>query len=80
MSEKDGGAAFPFNYVHPDTRGVRGETGMSLRDYFAGEALKSLPMSTAQYDDMADGVQGAGRRSIVAYVIADAMLKERAKP
>lgn len=72
-----GGPAFPTCYQGP-TYPIPFD-GMSLRDYFAGEALKSLPVTTAAYDDMANGIQGSVRRAAVAYLIADAMLKERAK-
>lgn len=67
----DGGAAFPD--VH------EGQTGMSLRDYFAGQALVGLyasvrgPVQTRPEDLAID----AG----VAYSIADALLAAReAKP
>jgi ribonuclease I len=60
---QDGGAAFPFSaeYGHPAACG-----GMSLRDYFAGQALAKREIQ------LPASVQ-AGE----AYAIADAMLKAR---
>lgn len=57
----DGGPAFPFT---PDTL----QTGMSLRDYFAGMAM-DRPVTGSTPEDIA----------AEAYAIADAMLRERAK-
>lgn len=84
MSEKDGGPAFPVmtertalsnndNYVT-----VREpEGGMSLRDYFAGEALKGYLSSPGSVGiDARDNPDHAAEWS---YDQADAMLKERAK-
>lgn len=61
MSEKDGNAAFP----------TATQNGMSLRDYFAAQAL-ALVLSQ-------DGSRIADVLAEKAYEIADAMLKERAK-
>ena len=59
-----GGAAFPFaaEYGHPAACG-----GMSLRDWFAGQAL-----ATMDYDSDADA-----KLAWRAYSLADAMLAER---
>jgi hypothetical protein len=78
MSEKvyDGGQAFPGQ--EPDLRlfedGEYGEShsrGMSLRDWFAGQALSYLTSEAdnrgCQYDTIA----------LRAYALADAMLAER---
>lgn len=64
MSEKpdDGGPAFPLADGTRDDEG-----GMSLRDYFAGQAL----IAYASSDE-----ENAARN---AYRCADAMLRERAK-
>lgn len=84
MSVKDGGPAYPARRLDEDplqegAMAITAWSGMSLRDFFAAQALASLPMDIKQYDDMADGIQGAARRSRAAYIIADAMLAERAK-
>lgn len=64
----DGGQAFPGNEYDASA-------GMSLRDWFAGQALTDLAHKVAQGHDRwrADDVANA------AYWIADAMLKERAR-
>lgn len=71
-SIKDGGPAFPDpTGMYPNTK-----HGMSLRDYFAGRALGGL------LADERVTVHDAKRRETLAancYLIADAMLLERAK-
>ena len=62
----DGGAAFPI--VSDDLCA----TGMSLRDYFAAAALQGLMASTSEGYSYRD-------RATDAYILADAMLAERAK-
>ena len=72
---KDGGPAIPrapFEYT--DHRGmnweVREQRGMTLRDYFAGQALAGL-LANARYDlPMASDVSSA-------FEYADAMLSQR---
>jgi hypothetical protein len=69
MSKKnDGGAAFPL----PHTSNTLRHDGMSLRDYFAGQALTGMLTLTSavQHPDMA---------AVWAYEQADAMLAERDK-
>lgn len=87
---KDGGSAFPrptyveLNQGSDNAGRVSGDDGMSLRDWFAGQALAGSLAS--------DGVQSvigeaAKRRDTAvdatwaanAYQLADAMLAERAK-
>jgi hypothetical protein len=63
---KDGGPAFPREYMHT------GHSGMSLRDWFAGQALANSRTffgenSSATPEDVA----------LQAYAVADAMLAER---
>lgn len=64
MSEEHGGPAFPCK--------TPGEyyTGMSLRDWFAGQALTGMELGKG--DSFTE-------RAALAYEYADAMLKERAK-
>ena len=79
MSERTGGPAFP------SVSGIRigdrekwdpGAPGMTLRDYFAGQALAGIcaaqahPMSTGYEPDSEEAAQAA-------YRVADAMLAER---
>lgn len=82
----DGGPAFP----HPDERGLMGEglregsDGMSLRDWFAGQALVGLIAKSPFFDregengkPITDMVQFKADMSDSAYWYADAMLKAR---
>lgn len=76
---KDGGPAFP-NYIgHPgclENEGCRVAYGLSLRDYFAAQAISGclLAVLTRQHDQSAEGLAKA------AYKIADAMLLARPTP
>ena len=60
--------AFPI--VHPDGSGVQ-YFGMSLRDYFAAKAMQGR-LAAPGYVDVDQDAE-------MAYKMADAMLKERAK-
>lgn len=65
MNDKDtGGPAFPVPGLHRDSY----NNGMTLRDYFAAEAMKHFRWNvhTGLYEDAS-----------LAYEIADAMLKAR---
>lgn len=69
---KDGGAAFPHMMAegHRDYAG-----GMTLRDYFAGQALASIP--NRSWDDVGDGYVLVKAWAKCAYAVADAMLAAR---
>ena len=66
-------AAFPLAYNNVD------QHGMSLRDYFAGQALAGVLAGgfgdTIPHDDVSAGSDAA----FFAYRYADAILKERQK-
>lgn len=64
---KDGGPAFP---IWTEDMPVEGSAGMSLRDYFAGQALAGI-MANTRSTDPAICVER------LAYEIADAMLAVR---
>lgn len=71
----DGGLAFPS--VHREANGSayehdHFEPGMTLRDYFAGQALAGLAIKWAMTDDDDTEIAAAA-----AYMLANAMLKER---
>lgn len=84
-----GGPAFPRSIGHGsiiDTRGdehaidVRPQAGMTLRDYFAGQALVGI---ATRFDADAKRryltAHADGREAKIAYLLADAMLAERTK-
>jgi hypothetical protein len=51
---------------------VTGAVGMDLRDYFAAKAMQGMLANSAF-----DTIEGMLNVSVVAYMMADAMLKER---
>lgn len=77
MSKKpDGGPAFPLQDWDEHIHATRRDTGMSLRDYFAAKAMQGdLANSTLDWETP-NFEEGLVRQ---AYLIADAMLKERMK-
>lgn len=64
MDKKDGGPAFPAIYGATEAL----DEGMSLRDYFAAQAIVASAHASTQ------GPEGLAK---AAYEIADAMLKAR---
>jgi hypothetical protein len=80
METKDGGPAFPPS-IAIDTSGDMyssadfGAHGMSLRDYFAGQALAGLAYLNHLRSD-----RDAERIAEEAYAYASAMLSQREKP
>lgn len=77
MSEiKTGGPAFPF---WSDTQHLAGYEGMSLRDYFAAQALTGAQV----WDAVLNGKNavlvkgGANTLAEIAYAVADAMMETR---
>jgi hypothetical protein len=68
-----GGPAFPEHPLEHDHYWHEGASGMSLRDYFAGQALVMLPHMGGGADLSPDDIAHD------AYVFADAMLEHRAK-
>lgn len=70
---EDGGAAFPVSDL-----GTHGSCGMSLRDWFAGQAMTAILQAGFDGDlkrlDGENLQQACGR---TAYVVADAMLAAR---
>lgn len=75
----DGGPAYPI-YPLPilDEEGMRighdfSKQGMSLRDYYAGQAL--LGLVTSSWD--AKGIESFPECASICYALADAMLEAR---
>jgi len=78
MSFDDSGPAFPTPTVDMDGIKYPGCTGMSLRDWFAGQALAGL-VSRWHGSLRHDGEEAAGVYSGLSFMFADAMLAERSK-
>ena len=87
MSEQDnGGPAFPMS-AHPDHGYGPGESvkeGMTLRDWFAGQALAGILAHDASIDSAmpTESIRDTLTRTVEcwairSYRIADAMLKAR---
>ena len=79
----DGGPAFPCPEVR-DAQGngiTEGASGMSLRDYFAGQALTTILGHAAGLNDLhrKTGEDTSKIASVMAYAAADAMLAARNK-
>ena len=77
MSNKpDGGPAFPVtaNHMVDGLWQSCDEGGMTLRDYFAGQALQGLASSGWAENEVDATVAAAN-----AYRLADAMIAERSK-
>jgi hypothetical protein len=76
--EKDGGAAFPIPDQRDTVTGeglVQGERGLTIRDWFAGQALAGMAGHWVETPRPVDCDDYAKR----AYRFADAMLKARAQ-
>lgn len=80
-TKKDGGPAFPVETYGDGTGMQTGpvsgwETGMSLRDYFAAQAMPAL---VAKMNISGDGISPVIARMVMtdAYIVADAMLEAR---
>lgn len=73
MSAKvNGGPAFPQGNMSP----VLGE-GMTLRDYFAGQALVAILGTSATIKIDGKPITGESEFAAAAYEFADAMIKQR---
>ncbi len=70
---KDGGPAFPRPGVDEAENESLAQSGMSLRDWFAGQALAGLTADPERFD------KDFGNSSIICYRYADAMLAQREK-
>ena len=70
----DGGPAFPETRWHDATRQEVQWTGMTLRDYFAGQALAGF-MSTLSHDY--GNRDEPSRYAQDSYQLADAMIAKR---
>lgn len=83
MSNKNGGPAFPTAEFY-DEKHVGTIFGMSLRDYFAGQALVACMSSPRWVEGLDISAAKSGSKfgealAAMAFQYADAMLAERAK-
>ena len=67
-----GGPAFPFS--PSDVSTIKPQLGMTLRDYFAGQAMNALILERADWKYAPETL------AKYAYAQADAMLKARGTP
>lgn len=72
----DGGPAFPVPDSHPGAVQV-GTNGMSLRDWFAGQALAGMLSAFAKGSSDGGPARFHEANCTTAYDIADAMLRAR---
>lgn len=80
MTDKpnDGGSAFPNE--GGDFSGLHADPGMTLRDYFAAQALTGMMANPDTFkNEKAGGAELRARLTGSCYAIADAMLAERSK-
>ena len=80
MADKQtGGPAFPCDEQIRDSMIYQPEPGMSLRDYFAAQAMSGIchMIATKQHELGIVRPTGAAGIAHTAYELADAMLKAR---
>jgi hypothetical protein len=76
MNRDEGGSAYPHKTWSDAYNEHAGSSGMSLRDYFAGQALMGMEQPAEGDDRWPDDRNAA----VNAYRFADAMLKARKEP
>ena len=77
---KDGGPAFPFTEHNADSSYYHDHGGMTLRDYFAGQAMQAMLSNFDWMQHAAKQFENVSGDQLVpqmAYEIADGMLKAR---
>lgn len=80
MAVNEGGAAFPVNTGASTKVGAAcPDPGMSLRDWFAGQALAGLSQRDMSESYKGDSFSYLNAIALAAYRTADAMLAQRAK-
>lgn len=72
---KDGSPAFPLQSIGPEF--MPGHCGMTLRDWFAGQALAGWLASYDPEDSHPVATEVQGSLAAYSYAIADAMLSAR---
>ena len=82
MNKDTSGPAFPVSlYAGATYSGHEPFDGMTLRDYFAGQALAGLAANQQWLENVsqANGGDVCTAISVAAYEVADAMLEARSK-
>lgn len=93
MPRDTGGPAFPRSGFYPDTESVDADdlrsvldtrtqptSGMTLRDFFAAQALRSLvTLCVALAEPGQTPGDAAAKAAFLAYLYADAMVAQRSK-
>lgn len=74
---KDGGPAFPHDNLELGDRHLIAQPGMSLRDWFAGQAIAGMLSNSNGLMVKDKRVQDEKSYAFAAYAVADAMLKAR---
>jgi hypothetical protein len=77
--KETGGSAFPFS---PSGTNCREESGLSIRDYFAGMALQGVMHAMTEIALSGKDVSNGRQQEYIvetSYQIADAMILERSK-
>jgi hypothetical protein len=90
MAKNDGGPAFPvsgrnYGYVEDGRQGIPCDTGMSLRDWFAGMALQGMcvglvgRLTVGGQSEISAYAHGACNSALVdrAFTLADEAIKRR---
>jgi len=62
-------SAYPYIHRHPTTGVTELDNGMTLRDYFACQAMQGMLVGNQYFDDQV--------MAQAAYQLADAMIKQR---
>lgn len=86
MTKDTGGPAFPLDDVNRvDNFTIRQHQGMTLRDWFAGQALSGMSGAGPEFMNALSrraeklGVNAEEYGARMAYLLADAMIAERSK-
>ena len=82
---KNGGSAFPvstgFEYFQNGAiaKELSSTAGLTIRDYFAGQALAGIPRTTVFLNEGHE-ILDAAEMAKACFAVADAMIAEREKP
>lgn len=83
MSVKDDvGPAFPHDEKNGDGSHYHSHMGMTLRDWFAGQALVAIVGNNQLLNDLEKAMPEARMNDMISkasYMLSDAMLAERSK-